>query len=84
MGNKHTEIPSPCIATVIDFVDQAKPARFESAGASALHTLPFGFNRGDVTRTQGLGVWSAHYHSFGNLVGQYVHYLLPSPGEPTL
>ncbi len=30
------------------FVVQAKPVRFESAGAFALHTLPFGFNPGDA------------------------------------
>ncbi len=32
--------------------------RFESAGASTLHTtLLFGFNPGDATETQGIGVW---------------------------
>ncbi len=30
------------------FAAQAKPVRFGSAGASALHTLPFGFNPVDA------------------------------------
>ncbi len=29
---------------LIGFAAQAKPVRFENAGASALHTLAFGFN----------------------------------------
>ncbi len=33
-----------------------QPVRCESAGASALHTLPFGFNPGDAAGTQGMGV----------------------------
>ncbi len=40
----------------IGFAAQAKPARFESAGASSLHTLPFGFNPGDATGMQEIGV----------------------------
>ncbi len=59
MGYKHTEIPSLGIATFIGFVDQAKCGRFECAGASAIHALPYGFNQGDVTITQGQGVWPA-------------------------
>ncbi len=39
----------------IGFAAQAKLARFESAGASALHTLPLGSNLGDATETQGIG-----------------------------
>ncbi len=35
---------------------QAVLARFESTGASALHTLPFGFNPGDATGTHEIGV----------------------------
>ncbi len=69
---------------------QVKLARFESAGASTLHihTLPFGFDPGDATKTQGIGVWSAevcwlHRH-LDLFVGQYVLNLLPSPGIPTL
>ncbi len=55
----HTEVPSPGVDAVIGFV-----ARFDSAGASALHTtLPFGFNPGDaLTGTQGIRVWSAEVH----------------------
>ncbi len=40
--------PSPGVAAFIGFAAQAKPARFESAGASALHTLTFVFNPGDA------------------------------------
>ncbi len=39
------------------FAAQAKLTRFENAGASVFHTpLPFGFNPGDATGTQGIGV----------------------------
>ncbi len=41
--------PSPGVAAFISFVAQAKPVRFESAGASALHTPTFGFNPGDAS-----------------------------------
>ncbi len=42
-------VPSPGVAAFIGFAGQAKPVRFESAGASALHTpLPFGFNPRDA------------------------------------
>ncbi len=44
------------MAAFIGFAAQRKPIRFESAGASALHTLPFGFNPGDATGMQGIGV----------------------------
>ncbi len=74
-----------CISSQIEL------ARFESAGASALHvhTLAFGLNPGDATGTQGIGVWSAevcwlHRHSLNLFVGQQVLNLLPSPGIPTL
>ncbi len=40
MGNQHTEVPSPGVAAFIGFAAQAKLARFESTGASA---LPFQF-----------------------------------------
>ncbi len=50
------EVPSPGVTAFICFAAQAKPIRFESAGAPALHTLPFGFNPGDATGTQGIGV----------------------------
>ncbi len=60
---------------------KAEPARFVSTGASALHTLSFGFN-------PGIGVWSAEvcwlYRHLGHFVGQLVFNLLPSPGMPTL
>ncbi len=46
----------PGVAAFIAFAAKAKSARFESAGASNLHTLPFGFNPGDATGTQGIGV----------------------------
>ncbi len=52
-------VPSPRVAAHIGFAAQVKPARFVRAGAPALHTLPFGFNPGDATGTQGIGVWSA-------------------------
>ncbi len=48
MGLWHTEVSSPSVAAFISFVAQAKHVRFESAGTSALHTLPFGFNPGDA------------------------------------
>ncbi len=48
-----TEAP---VATFTGFVYESKLTRFESAGASALHTLPFGFNPGGATGTQGVGV----------------------------
>ncbi len=56
MGSKHTDVPSPEAATLIGFVVQAKLVMFESAGAATLHALPFGFNPGDATGTQGIGV----------------------------
>ncbi len=48
MGSLRTEVPSPGIAAFIDFTAQAKPVRFVSAGAFALHILPFGCNPGDA------------------------------------
>ncbi len=48
--------PSPGVAACRGFAAQAKPVRFKSAGASALHTLPFGFNPGDAMGMQGIGV----------------------------
>ncbi len=56
MVSKHTEVLSPGVAALIGFAAQAKPDRFESAGASALHALPFGFNPGASAGTQGIGV----------------------------
>ncbi len=49
---------SPDVAAFIDFADEAKLIRFESAGAFALHTFPFGFNPGGATGTQGIGICS--------------------------
>ncbi len=43
------------VAAFVGFATQAKPVRFEGIGASALHTLPFGFNPGDATEMQGIG-----------------------------
>ncbi len=48
-GKLHTEVPSPDVSEFIDFSAQAKPVRFDSVKASALHT-------GDTTETQGIGV----------------------------
>ncbi len=43
------EVNSPGVAAFIGFAAQAKPVRFEGAGASTLHTpLPFGFGPGDA------------------------------------
>ncbi len=35
---KHTEVSSPGVAAFIGYAAQAKPVRFEDAGASALNT----------------------------------------------
>ncbi len=43
-------------AAFVDFAAQAKLARFESAGASALHTLRLDVYPGDATGTQKVGV----------------------------
>ncbi len=50
------EAPYPSVAAFIGFAAQAKPVRIESAGAPALHVLPFGFNPGDATGMQCRGV----------------------------
>ncbi len=49
------KLHSPGVAAFRGF---AAYARLESAGAPALniHTLPFGFNPGEATGTQGIGV----------------------------
>ncbi len=39
MGSYHTEVPSHCVAAFISSAAEAKPPRFDSAGAPALHTL---------------------------------------------
>ncbi len=89
MGSLHTEVPNPGVAA-FGFAAQTKPVRFENAGASALHTLPFGFNPGDaVTGTQGIGVCPAevcslHRHLLDHFLGRYVLNLLPSSGVRTL
>ncbi len=58
VGSEHTKGPSPGVAAFIGFAAEAKPVWFESAGASALHTpSPVGFNPGDATGKQGVGVW---------------------------
>ncbi len=56
MGRLHTEVHSPVAAAFIGFAAQVKPARFESAGAFALHTRPFGLNLGDASGTQEIRV----------------------------
>ncbi len=44
----------------------AQAKRFETTGAAALHTLPFSFNPGDVTGTQGIGLAFAAYKFNGS------------------
>ncbi len=41
MGRQRAAVPSPGVAAFIGFAAQAKLVRFESAGASALHTPSF-------------------------------------------
>ncbi len=41
MGMYHAEVPSRDVAAFSGFAVQAKPVRFVSAGASALHTVSF-------------------------------------------
>ncbi len=55
VSSQHTEVLSPGAAAFIGFADQARPVRFENAGASVLHTLSFGFNTGDATGAQEIG-----------------------------
>ncbi len=50
------EVPNPGVAAFIGFAAQAQFGRFESAAASALHTLPFSFDSGDPTGTLGVGI----------------------------
>ncbi len=47
---------SPVPASLYLLALQLKPSL---PRASDLHTLPFGFNPGDTTGTQGIGFWSA-------------------------
>ncbi len=49
--SEYAEIRSLGVAAFIGFAN-----RFVSAESSALHTIPFGFNPGDATGTQGIGV----------------------------
>ncbi len=56
MGSWHDEALSPGVAAFIRLAAQAKPVWFESAGASALYTIPFGLNLGDTPGAQGIGV----------------------------
>ncbi len=70
MSRQHADVPSPDVAEFIGFAAQFKLGRFESAGASALHTLPFGLN----LEAQGIGVSSAevcwlHHNSLGHFCG---------------
>ncbi len=46
MGRQHAELPRPGVTAFISFAAHAKLARYESAGASALHTFPFDFYPG--------------------------------------
>ncbi len=52
----HTEVPNLGVAAFSGFAAQVKLVRFDSAGTSVLHTLPFGLNPGDATGTQGIGI----------------------------
>ncbi len=73
MGSYHTEVPSPAIAAFVGFATQAKPVRFESTGASALHTLLFGFNPSDATKTQEIGYkMGLHYLKRGDALFVFV------------
>ncbi len=54
--SKHAEVPSLGMAAFVGFAAQAKLVRFVSAGAFALHTLPFGFEPGFVTVAQGIRI----------------------------
>ncbi len=49
------EVPSLGVTAFVDFAAQARPARFEIAGASALHALSFGFNPGDARNMSLIG-----------------------------
>ncbi len=51
-----SEVPCPDVAALIDFAAQAKPVRFESAGASALHITHLSFNPDGATGTQEIRV----------------------------
>ncbi len=55
MGRQHAAVPSPGVAAFIGFAAQATLARFVSAGAPTLYTLPFGFNPGDATGMEEIG-----------------------------
>ncbi len=57
-GSWHA-VGSPGVIAFIGFSAQTKLTRFESAGSSAHHTLPFSFNTSDATGTQWIGVGSA-------------------------
>ncbi len=56
LTRQHSEVSGPDIAAFSDFAAQAKLVRLVSAEASALHTIRFGFNPGDTTGAQGIGV----------------------------
>ncbi len=62
MQIRHRGVEDRClscdVAAFIDFADEAKLIRFESAGTFAFHTFPFGFNPGGATGTQGIGICS--------------------------
>ncbi len=61
------------VVPFIGFAAQAKPALLESAGASALHTLAFGFYPGDAAGTQGMGVSRCSIY-YPGLVYTYSNY----------
>ncbi len=56
MGHKHTEVPSASATAFLGFAAQAKLAGFVIIEVSALHTLHFGFNPGNATGTQEIGI----------------------------
>ncbi len=77
----------PVPASLISFTADANLALFEGAGAATLHTLPFSFNPGNTTETQGIGVCSAELfvlcrHVLDHFRGQYVLKLPPRYRAP--
>ncbi len=54
MGSKHVVVLSLGVAALIGFAARAMFARFQSARVTAPHELPFSFNPGNATGTQGM------------------------------
>ncbi len=62
-GFWRTEVAHPGAAAFISFAAEAKLVRFDSVGTLARHAFPFGFNPGDATGTQGIGVCSLEVYN---------------------